>query len=393
MPYWRLSGYYFFYFASLDALVPFWGPYLQSKGFDALAIGQLMAILVGTKIVAPMLWGHIVDVTGRRMPIVRLAALVSVLTFVGVFQADGFWTIAAAMVLFSFFWNASLPQMEAVTFNHLRHRPAGYALIRLWGSVGFILVVAVLGVQLETAPLTVVPVWVLVLFIGIWLSTLAVPDSAPVLGEQVTPSLRSILARRDVLAFLGACFLMQASHGIYYAFYSIHLGSVGYSTSAIGALWALGVIAEVLVFLVMRNLLERFSARLVIIWSLGLAVLRWILIGAFVEVLSIAIFAQILHAATFGTFHAGAIHLVHQYFRGHTQGRGQALYNSLSFGAGGAAGSLIGGLLWTDSGAAVTFGVAACTAALGFVAAWGWVDRPADHRQGQRRHRADQCKK
>jgi PPP family 3-phenylpropionic acid transporter len=256
--------------------------------------------------------------------------------------------------------------------------------------VGFILVVAILGVQLESAPLSVVPVWVLILFVGIWISTLTVPDSAPVIGDQVTPSLRSTLARGNVLALLGACFLMQASHGVYYAFYSIHLGSVGYSTSAIGALWALGVIAEVLVFLVMRNLLERFGARRVLIWSLALAVLRWLLIGAFVELLAVAIFAQLLHAATFGTFHAGAIHLVHQYFRGRTQGRGQALYNSLSFGAGGAVGSLSGGLLWTEHGAAVTFGVAACAAALGWFAAWRWVDRfPEHHRAAEVAGRVD----
>lgn len=381
MPYWRLSGYYFFYFASLGALVPFWGPYLQSRGFDALAIGQLMAILVGTKIVAPMLWGHIVDQTGRRMPVVRLAALVSVIAFLGVFLAEGFWPVAIAMVLFSFFWNASLPQMEAVTFNHLRHRVSGYALIRLWGSVGFILVVAILGLQLESAPLDLVPLWVLSLFACIWLSTLAVPDSAPVVQDQVAPALRSLLARRDVVAFLLACFLMQSSHGVYYAFYSIHLASVGYATSAIGALWALGVIAEVMVFLVMRDLLERFGARRVLIFSLALAVLRWLLIGGFAALLPVAIFAQLLHAATFGTFHAAAIHLVHRYFRGRTQGRGQALYNSLSFGAGGAAGSLVGGLLWAELGPAVTFGVAACAAALGLLAAWRWLERPPGRRE------------
>jgi MFS transporter, PPP family, 3-phenylpropionic acid transporter len=385
MPYWRLSGYYFFYFAALGALVPFWGPYLQSKGFDALAIGQLMAILVGTKVVAPMLWGHIVDVTGRRMPIVRFGAFVSILAFGGVFFADGFWTIAAIMVLFSFFWNASLPQMEAVTFNHLHHRPSGYALIRLWGSVGFILVVATLGVQLESAPMSVVPIWVLILFVGIWISTLTVPDSAPVAAGGVTPLLRSLLMRRDVVAFMLACFLMQASHGVYYAFYSIHLAAVGYSTAAIGSLWSLGVIAEVMIFLVMRHLLERFGARHVLIWSLAIAVVRWLLIGAFVEIPAVAVFAQLMHAATFGTFHAAAIHLVHRYFRGRTQGRGQALYNSLTFGAGGAVGSLIGGLLWTDGGALLTFGVAACAATLGLVAAWRWVDLPEGRHPGLER--------
>lgn len=373
MPYWRLSGYYLFYFASLGALVPFWGLYLQGRGFDALAIGQLMAILSGTKILAPMIWGYIVDRSGRRMPLVRLGALLAALAFLTVFAADGFWGMAGAILLFSFFWNTALPQVEAVTFNHLGPRPSRYALVRIWGSVGFILVVAVLGWRLGQDGLEVVPIWVLLLCVGVWLSALAIPDSGPVLHAGPAPSLRRLLRRPEILAFFGACFLMQLSHGIYYAFYSIHLESAGYSSAAIGNLWALGVIAEVLLFLFMHRLLERFGARRMLLWSLGLAVLRWLAIGAFVEILAVQILAQMLHAATFGAFHAAAIHLVHHAFPGRTQGRGQALYNSLSFGAGGAAGSFLGGWLWAGSGALVTFGIGAAAACVGLLIVRLWV--------------------
>ena len=373
MPYWRLSGYYLFYFASLGALVPFWGLYLQGEGFDALAIGQLMAILSGTKILAPMVWGYIVDHSGHRMPMVRLGALLAALAFLTVFAADGFWSMAAAMLLFSFFWNTSLPQVESVTFNHLGQRPSRYALVRIWGSVGFILVVAVLGWRLGRDELAVVPIWVLLLCVGVWLSALLIPDSSPAPRAGPAPSLRRLLRRPEILAFFGACFLMQLSHGIYYAFYSIHLEAAGYSSAMIGNLWALGVIAEVLRFLVMHRLLDRFGARRMLLWSLALAVLRWLAIGAFVEILAVQILAQTLHAATFGAFHAAAIHLVHHAFPGRTQGRGQALYNSLSFGAGGAAGSLIGGWLWAGSGALVTFGIGAAAAAFGLLVVRLWV--------------------
>ncbi len=383
LPYWRLSAYYLFYFASLGALVPYWGLFLQSRGFDALAIGQLMATLTGTKIVAPLLWGHLSDRSGRRMPLVRLATLLAVLVFAAVFVADGFWAMAAAMTLFSFFWNASLPQMEAVTFNHLGLKVVRYAQIRLWGSIGFILVVAGLGFQLERAPLAVVPVWVLSLFAALWVSTLAVPDSPPARRAGPTPSLRGLLARPEVRAFLAACFLMQLSHGAYYAFYSIHLRAAGYSSTAVGALWSLGVLAEVLVFLIMHRLLTRFGARRVLLWSLGLAAVRWLLIGAFVDLAWVQVLAQTLHAATFGTFHAAAIHLVHHFFPGRTQGRGQALYNSLSFGAGGAAGSLMGGLLWDGpgpySGPFATFALGALAALLGLAILWRWVDREGSY--------------
>jgi MFS transporter, PPP family, 3-phenylpropionic acid transporter len=168
---------------------------------------------------------------------------------------------------------------------------------------------------------------------------------------------------------------MQASHAVYYAFYSIYLKAAGYSTGAVGRLWVLGVVAEVIIFVFMHRLLLRFGARRVLIASFALAALRWVLIGAGVSHLPVQVLAQTLHAATFGTFHAAAIHLIHGYFPGPTQGRGQALYSSLSFGAGGAAGSLIGGVLWEGAGPLAAFGAAASAALIGLWAVWRWVDR------------------
>jgi len=374
MPYWRLSSFYFFYFASVGALIPFWGLYLKDRGFSALAIGQLMAILMATKIVAPNVWGWIADSTGERLSIVRVASLLSLLVFVGIFAVKGFVGIALVMVVFSFFWNASLPQMEAITFNHLGPAVHRYATIRLWGSIGFILVVLALGIALERTGTGVVPALVLALFAGIWISTLRIPDPGrPPLGTQ-SPSVLSVLGRPEVLGLLAACFLMQASHATFYVFYSIYLTEGGYSTTAVGALVAWGVVLETLAFLRMHRLLERFGARSVLLASLGLAVLRWLLTGGFPASLPAQVLAQSLHAVTFGTFHAAAIHLIHHYFRGRTQGRGQALYNSLSFGAGGAAGSLTTGLLWSSAGPGSSFGLSALIAALGWFAVWGWVD-------------------
>jgi PPP family 3-phenylpropionic acid transporter len=375
LPYWRLSGFYFFYFAALGALVPFWGLYLQDRGFSAVAIGQLMAVLMGTKIIAPNVWGWIGDRIDSRMPIVRLASLLSAAIFTGIFLVQGFWGFALVMALFSFFWNASLPQMEVVTFNYLGTRIRRYATIRLWGSIGFVLAVLVLGAVVGETGTGVVPQVVLVIYIGIWVSSLTVPDSSRPHSDQSAASVLGLIRRPEITAYLIACFLMQVSHGAYYAFYSIHLTDAGYSSAAVGALWAWGVTAEVLLFLRMHRLLERFGARLVLLASLSLAALRWILIGNFIDVLWVQIVAQGLHAATFGAFHASAIHLVHHYFTGRTQGRGQALYSSLSFGAGGAVGSLAAGLFWTSAGAAFTFGLSAGAAGMGWLVAWLWVDR------------------
>lgn len=379
MPYWRLSGFYFFYFALLGALVPYWGLFLRERGFDAVAIGELMAILMATKIIAPNVWGWLGDHLGHRMRIVRLASLVSLLVFMGMFWAQGFWAIALVMTLYSFFWNASLPQFEVVTFSYLKERVARYARIRVWGSIGFIATVMSLGGLVEwRGPEVVLPA-VLFIFLAIWLSSMLVRDPDPEPHPPDQQSLGSILRRPAIIGFFLAVFLMQASHGPYYAFYSIFMKDQGYSETLIGQLWALGVLAEVGLFVVMHHLLDRFGARRVLVASLVLAALRWWLIGNFVDSLALLLVAQLLHAATFGTFHAAGIHLVHHYFRGRHKGRGQALYSSVSFGAGGAVGSLASGYAWQGMGPALTYGVAAMVALLGAFVAWRWIDTGHDH--------------
>jgi PPP family 3-phenylpropionic acid transporter len=375
MPYWRLSGFYLFYFASLGALLPFWGLYLQARGFTPADIGELMAVIMVTKLIAPNIWGWIADHTGLRMPIVRLASLLSALCFVGVFFAEGFWWLALVMMLFSFFWNASLPQFEAVTMSHLKERIQHYSRIRLWGSIGFILSVSLLGFLLDQRGVELVPMVVLLLYIGIFLISLVVPEKSAAHPEEEQGSIIRVLRRPKVLALLLVTFLMQASHSTYFAFYSIYMEAIGYSSSAIGELWALGVIAEVVIFLFMHNLLQRWGARRVLIASLAIAVVRWILVGLTPENLPLVLLAQLMHAATFGTYHAAAIHLIHHYFVGRHQGRGQALYSSVSFGAGGALGSLLSGYLWTGIGPEATYLVAAGYALLAVFIAWGWVDR------------------
>jgi PPP family 3-phenylpropionic acid transporter len=202
------------------------------------------------------------------------------------------------------------------------------------------------------------------------------PDPEP--HPQHQQPLKDILRKPAIIGFFLAVFLMQASHGPYYAFYSIYMTDHGYSESLIGQFWALGVLAEVGMFMIMHRLLDRFGARLVLIWSLLLAAVRWGLIAAFPDTLLMLGVAQLLHAATFGTFHAASIHLVHHYFRGRHQGRGQALYSSVSFGAGGAIGSLASGYTWYWLGGGMTFMVAAGVAVFGALAAWRLIDRQHD---------------
>ena len=376
-PYWRLSGFYFFYFASLGALIPYWSLYLKSLDYNARSIGILMAIIPATKIFAPYLWGWLADHTRHPIAIIRLANLFAVVTFAGVFIDTGFVWLALVLLAFSFFWNSSLPLFEAMTLNHLGDDEHKYSVVRLWGSLGFIMMVVLLGEYFDRMTIDHAPVVIMMLLAGILLVSLIVPERLSAHHEGQLP-IADVIRQPAVLAFLAVCFLMLMSHGPYYTFYSIYLESQGYSRGMIGLLWAIGVMAEVIVFLMMHRLLLTVSARRLLLTSLALTALRWLLIGFFVDNLSVLFFAQLFHAFSFGVFHAVSISLVHRFFTGRHQGRGQALYASLSFGAGGAAGSLVSGLLWDQIAHATLFSLAAAVAVAAFAIVWRFMSAGVD---------------
>lgn len=346
--YWRLSGFYFFYFGLLGTLVPYWSLYLKDLGFSAAAIGALMAIPQLTKVGAPNLWGWLADRSGQRLRIIRAGNLMAALAFLPVFWIDTFWNMAFLLIAFSFFWNAVLAQFEVLTLQSLGSQAHRYSHVRLWGSVGFIISVLLLGEVLDRMGTGLLP-WVLSgLLWLLWIGTLTLPAGKPVENheESAPPSLLATLARREVCLFLLASFLMQMSHGPYYTFYSIHLEEMGFSKLVTGGLWALGVLAEVGLFLVMHQLMRRFSLPWILTGSLLLASLRWLIIGLCGDSLHWLLLAQCLHAATFGSFHAASIAWVHRQFGERLAGQGQALYSSLGFGAGWAAGAALSGVLW-----------------------------------------------
>lgn len=370
MPYWRLAGFYFFYFAVLGALVPYWGLYLQSVGFSPVDIGTLIAVLMLSRIVAPNVWAYIADHRDERMRVVRIASFLTVVLFAGVFAGTGFWWLAFVMLAFSFFWHASLPLIEVQVMHHTRHRPGAYGRVRLWGSIGFIASVTALGPVLDVAgPWWILPALIL-LMLGIWLYSLTLPESEMAGHMEHAGPFMKVVMRPEVFAFLIACLLMQVSHGPYYTFYSIYLADHGYTKTVIGLLWAYAVVCEIGVFLVMTRILDRIGLRAVLMASFVLAALRWVLIGYFPDELWVLIAAQTLHAASFGTFHAAGMQMVYKFFIGKHQHRGQAVYSTVAFGVGGAIGSYYSGHTWATLGPGPTFAIAAGAALLAFAVAW-----------------------
>ncbi|WNW10926.1 MFS transporter [Pseudomonas sp. DTU_2021_1001937_2_SI_NGA_ILE_001] len=363
LPYWRLSGFYLFYFALLGASAPFLALYLHYLGFPSARIGELLAIPMLMRCIAPNLWGWLGDRTGQRLVIVRAGAACTLLAFSLILVDKSYLWLAMVMALHAFFWHAILPQFEVITLAHLKDQPWRYSQVRLWGSVGFMLAVVVLGLALEWFSLALYPWIVMTIMAGIALASWQVPNAQPAVDAEThgASGFLAQLLRPGVLAFYGSVALMQLSHGPYYTFLTLHLEALGYSRGMIGLLWALGVVAEVLMFMAMGRILQRFAVRQVLMLSFLFAALRWLLLGQWADHLLVLLPVQLLHAATFGSFHAAAVHFVRHSFGARQQGQGQAFYAALS-GIGGALGALYSGYAWTSLGPAWTFAIASLAA-------------------------------
>lgn len=376
LPYWRLSSFYFFYFATLGAFLPFWGLYLKQIGFTADQLGELTAMMVATKIVAPYLWGWLADKSGRSLGLIRLMTLLALLFFSAFWYRQDYRWVAAVTLAFSFFWNAVLPQFEAATMRHLWAEPNRYSRVRLWGSIGFIVAVLGIGRLLDYFSILYLP-WIIAgLLAGNWLVALLTPEAPALHDRKTVDSLFKVLCKAEILAFFVVYLLLQVAHSPYYVFYSLYLQQHHYTTTLTGFLWALGVLAEILVFFWIYGLLNRCSLRSLLLWSLALSTLRWLIIAYGVELLPMILFAQLLHAASFGLAHVVAVQYIHRYFgkAGH-QSKGQALYSSFSFGLGGMFGSYLSGYAWDLLGGTLVYVIAAWFCGLAWLIAFVGMGR------------------
>ncbi len=377
---WRIAGFYFFYYAFVGMFSPYWSLYLKSIHFDAIEIGILMSIQPVMRMVATNVWGWLADHTGKRLLVVQMAASLSALFYLGMFAATSFWAVFLVMALMNFFWSASMPLVEATTLTYLGKNTAHYGRIRSWGSVGFIVSVVGLGYAFDYIAIAWL-LWAgLVCEVGILIFSRQIPKIEVLAHHTDRQPIRQIVLQPRVLALFGASFLMAVAHGPYYTFYSIYLVEHGYAKSAVGGLWALGVICEIGVFFLMPALVQRFGFARILLASCAAAVLRFLLIGWAVDWVALVLFAQVLHAMTFGSFHAASIGMVHEFFQGRHQSKGQALFGSFTYGAGGMLGGLVSGPIWQHWGASALYTFSAGAALLGLLLMWWKLRNQAKRR-------------
>ena len=328
-----------------------------------------MSLMQVMRIVGPNVWGWAADRTNRRVTLLRLTALLSLTAFSGMFLGHTFTQFFCVMIIVNAFTSAQGPLSEALMLSEMRGDLTHYGRLRLWGSVGFIVLVTAAGQILDWYGVQTMAHIAFAMLALVWIASMRMQETASTHANHHVPSVLSLLRRPEVFAFFVSTFLMIGAHSALYVFYSLYLAQLGYSKTLIGFMWSLGVIAEIIFFYYQAPLFKRIGLQKLMLASLFIAVVRFLMIGLFAQSLLILLVAQVLHAATFGVHHSASVMTLQRWFSGPLQARGQALYTSISYGLGGSIGGLVLSRFWDVLGASSVFMIAALFALAGAIAA------------------------
>lgn len=318
-----------------------------------------MSVLLGTSLLSPNLWGWLADHLKCRLPLIRVAGFLTLLGFLGFFFGEQYTWMLLITFIFSFFWHASLPQIDALTLSFLGSNSHRYGNIRLWGSLGFGTFAILTGYLLEDRSLNLLPVIVCCTLLFAFLLMWAIPKyDKPKTLNLTNSSLTEKLCDPVVLTLLIVGFFATFSHAPFQSFSGIYFESAGYSRNSIGWIWALGLAGEVVSFLWMPKLIQRFGLSRIFTFGVLVHTPGWLLIGYFVNVLPLLILGQLFVSIGFAVFMGTAIGLIHQFFTGPLQGRGQAIYVSFSVGGGMMVGAFFTGFVWDIAGPQSVFSIA-----------------------------------
>ncbi len=354
---------YFLYFGVFAIYLPYFNLYCYRIGFSGLQIGVLSALRSLVLVIFALVWGLLADRFQNRRGIFILCSMACAVTWAGYLGTERFGPMLAVTVAHAIFFAPLISFLEAFSMDVLGTRKQRYGRLRAWGSMGFIVVVLAIGYLLEQRPVHLIVGLILAGSAIEALFALALPRLAakPVRHRwQGAGTLR----QPRLWLFLGGAFLMIASHGAYYGFFSIHLEMAGFGKLFIGMAWALASAAEIGVMVSSEKLFRRFSLRAVLVFSIAVAVLRWILVWAVASPAAI-LATQVLHAVTYGTFHMAGILFVDRLMPEEAKTSGQALNNAVTYGLGNMAGFFLNGWLFETLGTRPLFLVSAGIALAG----------------------------
>lgn len=366
--------------------LPYFPVWLDWRGLSAENIALIVALPYLVRFFASPLVALWADRGGRhRQAAIALAwsALGAALLLTGF---ESFWSILPAALALSLAMTSVMPLIETLAVRGVRDHNLDYGRMRLWGSISFV-VASLFGGQVIASAGAWTGIWLVVAACAITaVASHGLPRAArPTRVRASAGTAATVAPYSDVrladglellrqpafVSLLVATGTVQAAHATYYTFGTLHWLEQGISPLSAGGLWAVGVVAEIVLFARGRAVVARFGAVPLLLGASLIAMLRWTAM-AMDPPFGVLVGLQILHAATFGAAHLAAIHLVHAMVPEELQGTGQALHASVGMGLAMGGAVVVSGWLYGAYGGGAYFGMAALAAVAACAAALMW---------------------
>lgn len=340
----RISAYYILFYATVAVWSPYFALWLRSRGLHPASIGWVLAVYPAVALVGQPFWGVINDRLKREWWTV-LTAIVMAPLAANLFRVAPVALFPAVAAAMAFFQTAIIPVADSMTVGILGSHRYGEA--RLFGSLGYALIVALAGFLYHRFGVGHFIDFYLLASILALAGILIYPRPPRQIAADRPPWFRGIgdLWRqprfRGVLLFVLFITMSQAINGSYFALY---YRAMHHPLSWLGILFGLGALSEIPVFYLAGRLIQRFGPTRTLFLSGAIFAFRWIVTALGPPTWGL-ILLQLLHGPSFGLGLASGVALAASASATHNRVSAQSLYSATSTGLAPLLGSIVGGYL------------------------------------------------
>jgi len=331
-----LATFYFFYFAIVGVYVIFMPKVLAMSGYSASEIGIIFAAGPLVRFLLPFAFLKGLKIDIKTFNGALLIMLFSALSFY--FSLNNFYKLLFSNIGLGIGLSLILPYIEVISLSVIGKER--YGKIRLFGSVGFVLVALVL-VKFLSSPDIALNYFLSATFLTAIIA-FVIAKNAHAKSEKKEEITNDISLLNDWRLWLGLT-LMQVSFGAFYNFFTIYETDYGITLDMTIYLWSFGVLAEIFMLYFQGKLLRNNLILILQITTLATA-FRWLLLFLFPQNLSILFFSQSLHALSFALFHSAAISYLYNFYK--HKGLAQQFFSGITYGLGGFSGALLAGYIY-----------------------------------------------
>lgn len=375
------AAFYTAAFAVLAVFMQYFPVWLKEEaGLRPQDVTVVMAGQTVARTIAGPLWAHRADRRGAARALLVWLSFASAGVMALWLVAQPLWWCFAVALLFGSLYSPMYPILDAAALQAGSEQGFAWSRMRMIGSSSYLLILLLAGVVFQQTGSGAILPTLVGLAVVMALGSLLLPHSSAcgVAGSgDAAPAEPwwALLRSRPFVGLLVASALIQGSHATFYNLSTVHWVDHGIDKATASVLWAEGIVAEIVMFFVAKDLLGGLRPT-TILWLGGLgAVVRWLVIGATTSV-PVLFATNWLHGVSFAATYLGTMRALERRVAPHQRATAQGLLGAANSGIGMVVCGLVGGAVYERAGG-LAFTTMAGFAAVGIVLTW-WLRRAAD---------------